>query len=546
MSLATIGVSRAATLAKRAADEAYYAAVCARAGVFGIEPPLRVLRLGLAVERYGVLGSLTEAAALRHPDGLAISDEQGELTWRELDDRVNALASAWRDDGFRAGDGVALLARNHRGLIEAMFAAAKLGGKIILMNTGFSGPQIREVADREGVDLIVYDEEYTAAIGDYRPRLGTVRAWVETRANADDTLEAQIASSKPTPPPRPGQPPRLVILTSGTTGTPKGAGRHVPLSLSPIGGPLSRVPYRSGQIHQICAPIFHALGFSQMILAVSLNATMVIHRRFDPQQALESMAENRVNTVVMVPVMLQRMMALDDAAFESRDLSALRIVFVSGSALSADLARRTLDRLGPVLYNLYGSTEVAYATIATPADLTAAPGTVGRVVHGATVKILAEDGAEQPVGKTGRIFVANTIQFEGYTGGGHKEIRDGLMSSGDVGHFDESGRLFIDGRDDDMIVSGGENVFPHEVEELLAGHPAVAEAAAIGVEDDEFGQRLKAFVALRSGKSVDADTLRAYVKDNLANYKVPREIVFLDALPRNPTGKVLKRELRDR
>ena len=545
MATTSTGAAKAATLAKRLADEAYYAAVSFRAGVFGPEPPSRLFRMGRAVERYGVLGCLTEIAALRHPDDLALIDEQGELTWRELDDRVNALASAWRDEGFAAGDGVALLMRNHRGLIEALFAGAKLGGKVILMNTGFSGPQIREVSEREGVDLLVFDEEYTKAIGDFTPRLGRIRGWVETHANADDTLEAQIASSKPAPPPKPARPPRLVILTSGTTGTPKGAGRHVPFSLSPIGGPLSKVPYRSSMVHQMCAPIFHALGFSQMIITVSLGGTLSMSRRFDPKECLDSLEQNRADVAIMVPVMLQRVMALPDEEFADRDLSNLKIIFVSGSALSVDLAQRTLKRLGPVLYNLYGSTEVAYATIATPQDLQDAPGTVGKVVHGATVKILDENGRDVPFDTTGRVFVANTIQFEGYTGGGNKEMLNGLMSSGDVGHFDRNLRLFIDGRDDDMIISGGENVFPAEVEEVLERHPAVSEVTCIGIDDDEFGQRLKAFVVKAPGQETDSDALRAYVKENLANYKVPKEVVFLDELPRNQTGKVLKRDLRE-
>lgn len=546
MATTSSGSSRAAALAKRLADEAYYAAVSVRAGVLGPEPPNRLFRIARAVERYGVLGCLTEIAGLRHPDDLALIDEQGELTWRELDDRVNALASAWRDEGFAAGDGVALLARNHRGLIEALFAGAKLGAKVILMNTGFSGPQVREVSEREGVDLLVYDEEYEAALGDFTPRLGRVRAWVDTRVNADDTLEAQIASSRAAAPPKPARPPRLVILTSGTTGAPKGAGRHVPLSLSPIGGPLSKVPYRAGMVHQISAPLFHALGFSQMIIAASLGGTLVLSRRFDPRECLESLEQNRADVAILVPVMLQRVMAQAESERTRRDLDNLKIVLVSGSALGPDLARRTRERFGPVLYNLYGSTEVAYATIATPEDLRRAPGTVGRVVHGATVKILDAQGRDVAPGESGRVFVANTIQFEGYTGGGSKEVVGGLMSSGDVGHFDADRRLFIDGRDDDMIVSGGENVFPAEIEDLLEGHPAVAEVASIGVPDDGFGQRLAAFVVRAPGQAIDADELRAYVKANLANYKVPRDIVFVDELPRNPTGKVLKRELRER
>jgi fatty-acyl-CoA synthase len=200
----------------------------------------------------------------------------------------------------------------------------------------------------------------------------------------------------------------------------------------------------------------------------------------------------------------------------------------------------------PVVYNLYGSTEVAYATIATPEDLAEEPSSVGKVVRGAVVKLL--DDAGSPVvrpGQTGRIFVGNTIQFEGYTGGGSKEQLEGLMSSGDVGHFDAAGRLFIDGRDDEMIVSGGENVFPREIEELLERHPAVAEAAAIGVDDEKFGQRLQTFVVLRGGESLSEDEVKRYVSENLARYKTPRDVVFLEALPRNQTGKVLKRELAE-
>jgi fatty-acyl-CoA synthase len=196
------------------------------------------------------------------------------------------------------------------------------------------------------------------------------------------------------------------------------------------------------------------------------------------------------------------------------------------------------------VYNLYGSTEISYATIATPEDLADDPSTVGTVVRGSIVKIFDDDGNELPHGESGRIFVGNLSQFEGYTGGGSKEEIQGLMSSGDVGHFDERGRLYIDGRDDEMIVSGGENVFPAEVEELLASHEQIEEAAVIGVEDEKFGQRLKAFVVSR-GDGLSEDDVKKYVKENLANYKVPRDVVFVEELPRNATGKVLKRELAE-
>jgi fatty-acyl-CoA synthase len=227
------------------------------------------------------------------------------------------------------------------------------------------------------------------------------------------------------------------------------------------------------------------------------------------------------------------------------DLSSLRIVFVSGSQLGAELATRSLKDLGPVIYNLYGSTEVAFASIARPQDLSINPATVGPVVKGMKVKILDDNGNELPQGEIGRIFVGNFFPFEGYTGGGGKQIIDGLLSSGDVGYFDKNGLLYVSGRDDEMIVSGGENVFPAEIEDLVSGHPEVIEATALGVEDKDWGARLRCFVVRVEGSEIDEDVIKAYVKDNLARYKVPREVVFLDELPRNPTGKILKRELRE-
>jgi fatty-acyl-CoA synthase len=228
------------------------------------------------------------------------------------------------------------------------------------------------------------------------------------------------------------------------------------------------------------------------------------------------------------------------------DLSKLRVVPVSGSALPGAISEKWMDCVGENLYNLYGSTEVAWATIATPQDLRAAPGTAGKPPRGTIVRLYDDDGKPiDEVGKSGRIFVGNDMQFEGYTGGGNKDVIDGLMSSGDVGHFDEEGRLFIDGRDDDMIVSGGENVFPSEVEELLAKHKDVVEATVFGVEDEKFGQRLKAVVVKRGSAKLTEEAVKAYVKENLAGYKVPRDVEFVKELPRTSTGKVLKRELQE-
>jgi fatty-acyl-CoA synthase len=269
----------------------------------------------------------------------------------------------------------------------------------------------------------------------------------------------------------------------------------------------------------------------------------VVTRRFDPETTLATVAEHRCTALAVVPVMLQRILELPAETSAKYDTSSLRVIAASGSALPGELSLRVMDTFGDVLYNLYGSTEVAWATIATPEDLRAAPGTAGMPPRGTVVKIVDEAGRELPQGETGRIFVGNEMAFEGYTGGGDKERIEGLLCSGDVGHFDEAGRLFIDGRDDEMIVSGGENVFPREVEDLLADHDDVLEAAVIGVPDDEFGQRLKAFVVAAPGTNLSGEDVKSYVKANLARFKVPREVVFMDELPRNPSGKVLKREL---
>jgi acyl-CoA synthetase (AMP-forming)/AMP-acid ligase II len=335
-----------------------------------------------------------------------------------------------------------------------------------------------------------------------------------------------------------------VILTSGTTGAPKGAARKQPDSIAPAAALFSKIPLRARQTTVIAAPLFHSWGFAHFTLGLALSSTLVLRRKFDPEETLRAVSQHRASTLAVVPVMLQRILELGPSTIARYDTRCLKVIAVSGSALPGELATRTMDTFGDVLYNLYGSTEVAWATIATPEDLRAAPGTAGRPPLGTIVKLLSADGHEAREGEGGRIFVANEMTFDGYTGGGGKEIVEGLMSTGDVGHFDEHGRLFVDGRDDEMIVSGGENVFPREVEDLLAEHEDIEEAAVVGVADEKFGQRLKAFVVARNGTHLSEDAVKDYVKANLARFKVPREVVFLSELPRNATGKVLKRELK--
>ena len=534
-------------LRAQAGDALWAVGVLREAGVLRPMRPDKLLRVGERFVRLGTSPALGSAAtAITHPDDTAIIDEIGTLSFAATHARSNALARALADNGVGSGDGVAIMCRNHRYFVEATMACAKLGAVALYLNTAFAAPQLAEVMERESTSALIYDEEFAELLDTDRAGVSRFVAWSDGNA-ADPTVEELIeAYDGETDLPPPGESGRYIILTSGTTGTPKGAQRGSPEGLMPLAAFLSKIPRRAGETVVISAPLFHSWGFSHFVLGLPLAATMVLSRRFDPEDTLRSVAQHGAETLVVVPVMMQRMLELPEEVKRRYDVSSLRVTAASGSALPGELATNWMDEFGDNLHNLYGSTEVAWATIATPEDMRAAPGTAGRMPRGTVIRIVDEEGRDLPTGETGRIFVGNGMAFEGYTGGGDKERLDDLVSSGDVGHFDSDGRLFIDGRDDEMIVSGGENVFPREVEDLLSDHEAVIEAAVIGVEDEEFGQRLRAFVVLADGTEASEDDLKAHVKTNLARYKVPREIIFLDELPRNATGKVLKRELAER
>jgi acyl-CoA synthetase (AMP-forming)/AMP-acid ligase II len=525
----------------------FTAKTLAEAGILRPQRPDHIVDAVRALLRFGPTpaGGYTASFA-RYADEVAIIDELGTLTFREIHERTNALAHALKADGVGPGDGIGLMCRNHRGFTDAVIAASKLGANTLFLNTAFSGPQLADVAKREKPKALIYDHEFEGLIHDASRRRKRYIAWHDpedgkpTDQRLDDLIDGGDTSPVDPPPAR----GKAIILTSGTTGTPKGASRSQPRSLDPAAALLAMIPLKAREKTMIAAPMFHSWGFVHFTLGMSLSSTLVLNRKFDPERTLELTAQHECTALIVVPVMMQRILELPDEVLKRYDLSKLRVTAVSGSALPGAISDRWMDLFGDNVYNLYGSTEVAWASIATPEDLRAAPGTAGRAPHGTIVKLYDEDGKPVRQGETGRIFVGNEMQFEGYTGGGGKDVIDGLLSSGDVGHFDAAGRLFVDGRDDDMIVSGGENVFPAEVEDLLAAHDAILEVAVFGVDDEKFGQRLKAVVVLRDGVALGADDIKNHVKANLAGYKVPRDIEFMDELPRTSTGKVLKRELK--
>jgi acyl-CoA synthetase (AMP-forming)/AMP-acid ligase II len=454
----------AQTLAQTARHKLRVAQALIDTGMFEPLRPDRTLHSLSSLRRWGATpAGAYSAAAAREPARLALVDERGALTFSELHLRTNALAHELQKAGISEGDGVAIMCRNHRGFIEATVACSKLGAGALYLNTAFAGPQITDVLAREDPVAVVYDEEFSALVS--AGAAGRMRfiAWREpaerhadTHAGSPEpTLEELIARGDDANLSPPLQKGRVVILTSGTTGTPKGAARPQSDSVEPAAALFSKIPLKARQPTMIAAPMFHSWGFAHFVLSLPLLSTLILRRKFDPEETLKAVALHRASALVVVPVMLQRILELPPSTIARYDVSCLKVIAVSGSVLPGDLATRVMDTFGEVLYNLYGSTEVAWATIATPEDLRAAPGTAGRPPLGTVVKLLDENGHEVPRGEVGRIFVANEFQFEGYTDGGGKEVVRGMMRTGDVGRLDSAGRLFVDGRDDEMIVSGG-------------------------------------------------------------------------------------------
>jgi acyl-CoA synthetase (AMP-forming)/AMP-acid ligase II len=491
-------------------DALFIASTMARRGLLTPGNPVRVVRQFAALGRwgFGLAGELRQAAA-RSPGRVAVIDDERRVTYAELLDRSSRLAAALP---VRAGDRVGLLCRNSARMLEAMIGVATRGADVVLVNTGLSGHQLDQVVRAQGLAALIHDDEFADRIAGLPNLIGEKRV--------DEMIET-TPHGPPAPPERPG---RTIVLTSGTTGVPKGARRPTPGGFSPLCSVIDRIPLRAGERIMIAAPLFHTWGYAGMQIALALRATIVLRRRFDPAGLVTALGEHDVTALVAVPVMLQNLM--DVPAAHRR----LRVAAVSGSALPGGLATRFMDRYGDVLYNLYGSTEASWVSIATPADLRAAPSTAGRPPHGTRVTIV-----------DGEIHVSNGMLFEGYTG--QDAAGRTVVGTGDLGHLDDEGRLYVDGRADDMIVSGGENIFPAEVEDLLAALPQVREVAVAGVPDDDWGQRLAAYLVLRPGERLDAEAVREHVRRHLARFSVPRDVIFLDELPRNATGKVLKRDL---
>ncbi|MGJ9421345.1 AMP-binding protein [Aeromicrobium sp. CF3.5] len=525
-------------------DLAYTLKVFRQIGLIKPALPHRLIGAGIKLATWGPgFPSGVMACAARYPHQTAVIDDAGSLTWREMSQQINQLTDALKDRGVDAGDSVALLARNHRYIIMAMVAIMQRGARVLLLNTMASSSQLTELARRESASLVMLDEEFVPVAQDL-PQDDLMLTWSDGDSSISSVAEAIVG--RPTAHhPKPEKSGSVVIFTSGTTGLPKGARREEPQDLKPLVTYFGAIPYSGNSTVVLAAPLFHSWGLINFGFGLSTCPTYVLRRKFDPAQVLRDIQDQRAEVLVVVPLMMQRLVDVDPAVVERTDVSSLKITASSGSALAGDLANHFMNTFTDSVYNFYGATETGWVTIASPRDLREAPGTAGRTPHRTTVKILGTDGSELSQGETGVIHVGNDMPFGGYTDGNTKDFADGLMSTGDLGHFDADGRLFVSGRDDDMIISGGENVFPRELEDALIDHRSIADVVVVGIDDARWGQVLAAYVVTKPGQDLGEDEVVSYAKEHVARYAVPGRVKFIDELPRNPTGKVMKRELPD-
>ncbi|MET7772125.1 AMP-binding protein [Nocardia sp. NPDC005366] len=482
------------------------------------------------------------AAAVFSPARAAVVDAHNTRSFDEMHRRTNALAAAMHATGLTSGDSVGLLARNHIGMVEVMVAAGKLGVDVALLNTGLPTRRIEEVVQRDKLSALFVDAEFDHLVHYLHSEIPRYASDVRAPGTGPTTIDDMIGLGHKDFP-KPTHPGKLIVLTSGTSGTPKGARRPHPKGFGTVAALLSRIPMRINDTMLIPAPLFHTWGLAALQLSTALRATVVLPSQFDAEECLRLIAEHRVTTFIAVPIMVHRILELPVHVRERYDTSSLRVVASCGAPLAANTVLRFMDDYGDILYNVYGSTEVSWATVADPADLRTSPTTAGRPPLGTKVAVLGPDLKPLPIGATGHIFVANHMLFDGYVNSAPPNEADGMLDTGDLGYLDATGRLFIDGRDDEMIISGGENVFPRPVEEALAYLPQVSEVAVVGVPDQEYGQRLAAFVVKREGSGLDSDMVRNYIKHRLSRFSVPRDVTFLSSLPRGETGKILKRLL---
>ncbi|WP_349632336.1 AMP-binding protein [Gordonia sp. L191] len=485
-------------------------------------------------------------SAARYPDRVAIIDDEGSLTFAELYQATVDLAVALRESNQHISS-VGVLCRNHRGFVIGFLASAMIGSDTVSINTELPASQLAALLNRHTPDVVLHDLEFTEAL--HASDFGGRCICIDSDSDRDAAIRA-LRGSRARRNSFARSAGRITLLTSGTTGLAKGVPRTVrPMGIAQLAATgAARGGLRSGDVALIGPPFFHGFGLLALLGAIALGVTTVTHRTFAADGVLRDLERHRVTIMFAVPVMIQRILDAPSAADVARR-SSLRVVATGAAPITEATVVRFREMFGDILVNGYGSTEAGVVSIATAADLAKFPATAGRAALGVSIRIIDDDGNLAPSGISGRILVRGPLGYSGYTPDRngvthHKDVVDGYVDTGDVGYVDRTGLLFLRGRSDDMIVSGGENVFPLEVEQALTRHCKVADAAVIGVDDEEFGQVLRAFVVARDdANAIERDELSAYLRGIVERYKIPKQFFDVSEIPRNPSGKTLRREL---
>ncbi|HEY4122020.1 MAG TPA: AMP-binding protein [Byssovorax sp.] len=475
------------------------------------------------------------------------------LTFRELDARMEAVGAALASRGLKKGDAALILLKNRAEFLVLQPALNRIGVAAVTISWRSTAPEIEYIAKHAGVRAIFVDVDVAAnvkaALANLDPRVAEHAYVIAGRAEGFRSYDDLVAGAYGAAPDASDE-ACVVMYTSGTTGKPKGAVRKfqkdaLASALSVVG----ETPMVVRERHLAVCPLYHATAFGFTALSYLLQSTVVVLPEFRPEGFLDAVQRYRITTTALVPTMLHRILELGPDVIRKYDTSSLKVVFTGGAALSAPLAKDFLDAFGDVLWNFYGATETGIVTLASPDDLRASPGTIGHVVPGVELRLLDDAGNDVKDGDVGELYTRSSMLVEGYhadAGATNAAMREGFFSVGDLARRDARGCYHLEGRKRDMIISGGVNVYPAEVEQAIEEHPRVAEVAVVGVPDREWGERVRAFVVARKGASIDEGELKAHCKSRLAGPKIPRDFVVLDELPRNPTGKILKRELRER
>jgi fatty-acyl-CoA synthase len=478
------------------------------------------------------------------------------LTWEELDGTINRVGHALVDRGVGGGERVAVMLPNGLEFLIAQQALARIGATAVQIGYRLKAGEIAYILGNATPKATIIHGEYLAPMIEARALAASTSPLLVVHAPGDlppgvDDWDRALAAVSPDLPPRVvgGDGGGVIVYTSGTTGKPKGAARSWrQTGLDSVADMILQCGMRGDDRHLVVCPLYHSAAPAFVAIMMSLGATIVLQNHFEPEATLDLIARERITCSMMVPTMLVRMCALPAEVRAKYDTHSLRWIMSGAAPLATETARVVEAQLGPVLWNFYGSTETGLVTLAGPGEHTAHPGTIGRAMRGNEIRLLDDTGHDVPVGTIGELYARNSTLISGYHGNAEATSaasRDGFFSVGDLGRVDADGFYYLESRKHDMVISGGVNIYPREIEDHLHTHPGILEAAVVGVPDPEWGETLRAFVVLREGYRVTAEEVIDYCRRELADFKRPRKVVFVRELPRNPTGKVLKRELRE-